>query len=325
MENKQYQEHKILIFCFFLPPKMYKKLTETEMEALYNELYQKYSTRCSKCNEHVSLYSETDKKVYCRNKVCPLKGKKISMWKNTIFHKSKLSPIIVLRLVEKWINMLRSKHIAWELSISRVSVWKTLKRLTDILVPLYYSSQEPDGCDGEIWEIDESKFGKRKYNRGHPVDGVWVLGMAQRGGEKKVRLIQVERRDKITLTTEVISNLNRGVTIYSDRWKGYVDLQANGYVHETVNHSEGFVNPETGVHTNLIEGTWSGIKQNVPFKARSSKYINPYLVRYMLVKNHHGNPFLTLINMIFYLFLFFSLFCALLFVLFLTLSYVFRG
>jgi hypothetical protein len=25
-------------------------------------------------------------------------------------------------------------------------------------------------------EIDESKFGKRKHNRGHRVEGVWVVG-----------------------------------------------------------------------------------------------------------------------------------------------------
>ena len=28
-----------------------------------------------------------------------------------------------------------------------------------------------------VVEIDESKFGKRKYHRGHKVDGVWVVGM----------------------------------------------------------------------------------------------------------------------------------------------------
>lgn len=196
---------------------MYRKLTDEEMLELYNTLYLKYSGKCSKCSKDVSLYSESSKKVYCRNKFCPLHSKKISMWKNTIFYRSKLSPLVVLRLVEKWINMLRSKHIAWELSISRRAVWSTLKRLTKILVPLYYSSQELDGSEGEVWEIDESKFGKRKYNRGHPVDGVWVLGMAQRGGEKKVRLMQVDTRDKIALTGKIISNLNRIVTIYSDR------------------------------------------------------------------------------------------------------------
>ncbi|ORY93715.1 hypothetical protein BCR43DRAFT_409515, partial [Syncephalastrum racemosum] len=35
------------------------------------------------------------------------------------------------------------------------------------------------GPDVFCVQIDESKFGKRKYNRGHRVDGVWVLGMVE--------------------------------------------------------------------------------------------------------------------------------------------------
>ena len=32
------------------------------------------------------------------------------------------------------------------------------------------------GGPGVIVQIDECHFGKLKYNRGHKVDGVWVLG-----------------------------------------------------------------------------------------------------------------------------------------------------
>ena len=34
---------------------------------------------------------------------------------------------------------------------------------------------EPIGGLDKIVEIDESKFGKRKYNKGRKVDGVWVF------------------------------------------------------------------------------------------------------------------------------------------------------
>lgn len=36
-----------------------------------------------------------------------------------------------------------------------------------------------DGSRIEL-QIDESKFGKRKYNRGHHVDGVWVIGEGEK-------------------------------------------------------------------------------------------------------------------------------------------------
>jgi len=38
----------------------------------------------------------------------------------------------------------------------------------------------PLGGVGEVVEIDESKFGKRKYHRGKRVEGTWVFGGYQR-------------------------------------------------------------------------------------------------------------------------------------------------
>ena len=36
------------------------------------------------------------------------------------------------------------------------------------------------GGEGIVVEIDESKFGKWKYSRGHKVDDVWVLEIVER-------------------------------------------------------------------------------------------------------------------------------------------------
>jgi len=40
---------------------------------------------------------------------------------------------------------------------------------------MYYMSAEKIGAQDHIIEIDESKFGKRKYNKGHYVEGVWIF------------------------------------------------------------------------------------------------------------------------------------------------------
>ena len=40
------------------------------------------------------------------------------------------------------------------------------------------------GGPGKTVEIDESKFGKRKYHRGRRVDGVWVFGGIERESKR---------------------------------------------------------------------------------------------------------------------------------------------
>ncbi|KCZ79822.1 hypothetical protein H312_02785, partial [Anncaliia algerae PRA339] len=48
--------------------------------------------------------------------------------------------------------------------------------------------------------MDETKFGKRKYNKGHKVEGVWIFGMVEIFKERKFLLILVEKRNEIKLT-----------------------------------------------------------------------------------------------------------------------------
>ena len=42
------------------------------------------------------------------------------------------------------------------------------------------------GGEGIMVEIDESKLGRRKYNRGHRVDGILVVGGIEKTPEKRM-------------------------------------------------------------------------------------------------------------------------------------------
>lgn len=57
------------------------------------------------------------------------------------------------------------------------------------------------GSKDVVVEIDKSKFGKRKYNRGHKVQGVWIFGMVEQTEERKFRLIAVDDHTANTLQT----------------------------------------------------------------------------------------------------------------------------
>ena len=117
------------------------------------------------------------------------------------------------------------------------------------------------GGVGTVVELDESKFGKRKYHRGRMVEGTWVLGGIQRETNHCFLIpCPGNKRDESTLVAIIQKFVLPGTTIITDGWKAYVNLGNYGYVHADVNHSVNFVNPVTGGHTNLIEGTWTHAK-----------------------------------------------------------------
>jgi hypothetical protein len=71
------------------------------------------------------------------------------------------------------------------------------------------------GGNGIVVEMDESKFGKRKHNRGHPVEGVWVGGV-ERTPERKVFITAVKDRTSETLLDIIHKHVNPGSIIYTD-------------------------------------------------------------------------------------------------------------
>ncbi|CAI6360002.1 unnamed protein product [Macrosiphum euphorbiae] len=141
----------------------------------------------------------------------------------------------------------------------------------------------PIGEVGLEVEIDESKFGKRKYNRGHLVVGQWVFGGVERGSNRCF-LIPVERIDKDTLLKIIEEWILPGTTIISDCWKAYDCLEKKGYKHFKVNHSVNYKDPESGQHTNTIEGLWRQAKFSLPQFHRKKQFINGYLAKFMFQK-----------------------------------------
>ena len=118
-----------------------------------------------------------------------------------------------------------------------------------------------EGCSVQIGgpnktvEVDESKFGRRKYHSGHPVRGQWVFGGVERESGETFLVLVLDRTSD-TLMTIIRDWIEPGTTVIGDSWTAYRDLGAQSYTHRTVNHSIQFVNPETGDHTNTVESTW---------------------------------------------------------------------
>jgi hypothetical protein len=111
------------------------------------------------------------------------------------------------------------------------------------------------GGDEIIVEIDETKLGKRKYNRGHLVGGVWIVAGIEKTPQRKVFLVEVQDRSAETLLEIIRTDVLPGSEVHTDLFRGYSGISRElGLVHKTVNHSIHFTDPETGVNTNTIEG-----------------------------------------------------------------------
>ena len=79
------------------------------------------------------------------------------------------------------------------------------------------------GGEGKVVEIDEAKFGRRKYHRGARVDGVWVFGVVERRSDdgettSRMKFAIVPRRTEELLVGLIMRWVEPGTQIISDKW-----------------------------------------------------------------------------------------------------------
>ncbi|KFM80122.1 putative transposase-like protein, partial [Stegodyphus mimosarum] len=139
--------------------------------------------------------------------------------------------------------------------------------------------------------LDESKFSKRKYNRGKRVKGEWVFGGVERGSN--VCFVEVvENRSAPVLLDVLTKYVLPGNTVIFDCWKAYDCLEDEGFVHLKVNHSITFKDPDTGAHTNhtnTVEGMWNCIKRNLKQVRKIDEGFDSYLSEFMWRRIHQEN------------------------------------
>jgi len=156
------------------------------------------------------------------------------------------------------------------------------------------------GGHGKIVEIDESLFSKRKNNAGRILTQQWIFG-GQFRDTKECFLVQVPDRTMSTLINAISLNIKKGTTIYSDCWRAYnfSVLEKAGYKHFTVNHSENFVDPQSGAHTQSVERLWGSAKwQNKKHRGTARHHLKSYLTEFMWRQNLKESKFTEILNTI---------------------------
>ena len=87
-----------------------------------------------------------------------------------------------------------------------------------------------------------------------------------------------------------------GTTIWSDEWKACRRLQAMyGYDHQTVNHSQSFIDPNIGCYTQLIELLWGQTKTKILRTMRGTALLSSHLAEFWY-RSVHKPMFLDILN-----------------------------
>ena len=109
-----------------------------------------------------------------------------------------------------------------KLSMRTVADWYSYCRETCMVALDSYYSEGKIGGQGTIVEIDESKVGHRKYNRGRMVEGTWIFGMIERDNDQigsfRLEICTDNKRDSATLIPFILKHVKKGTKIMSDCW-----------------------------------------------------------------------------------------------------------
>ena len=79
---------------------------------------------------------------------------------------------------------------------------------------------------GGAGKVVESKFGRRKYNRGRYQEGHWVFGGIERGSVKAF-MVEVDDRSAATRLPIIQQYILPGTTVLSDESRSYRNVTSN--------------------------------------------------------------------------------------------------
>lgn len=203
----------------------------------------------------------------CRNGKC---GKQYSVKVGTIFEESPIALdkwLVAIWLIANCKNGVSSYEIARHVGVTQKSAWFMLHRIRKALAN---SSWSKLGGNGPV-EVDETFVGPdprkmhtdRRQARFQAISGrpkTPVMGMLDREA-RQVRAKVIPNVKRETLQAEILNQVEKKSTVYTDGWVGYDQLAVKDFVHETVNHLEEYVRGE--IHTQGIENFWSLLKRGL--------------------------------------------------------------
>jgi len=236
-----------------------------------------YRFKCSKCKCYRSLFSGS--------------------W----FHCMKLTCLQVVDMLFAWAGVSSSRtHVANEGRVRSAEGATDWVRYIREVCATSIADDSDEQIDGEgcIVEIDETMVTRRKYNRGRLLQQIWVFGGVERVSGRCFFEVVADRTET-TLLEIIKRRICAGTTVISDCHRSYANLSRHGFVHLTMNHSENFIDPETGAHTQTIESLWGALKRFLRSKGRNiGPHLEEYIAEFLYRRKHDGCIFEAIVSVI---------------------------
>lgn len=239
---------------------------------------------CDSCGGKVG---RRGKQFHCNS----YKGNKaVSIFHGTFFGGAKIKCNAIMHIAYLWLTGCSSTTILMHTGHSEHTVAAYLRHLRQLISETLENDDTLVGGRGVVVQVDETKLGKRKYHRGHRVEGAWVVAGVELTDRRAVFAEVVENRSEATLVDVLRRHVQLGSIIWTDCWKGYSNISGIfGIEHQTVNHSQHFKDPQTEVHTNVIEGTNYALKRAVPPRNRTREHLQSHLHEFVWRRKHEDS------------------------------------
>lgn len=253
-----------------------------------------WRTRYSRDGEHAHCPRCDARKVFKRyttkqqrqSWTCTACGHHVHPTAGTIFAKSSTSLRLwfhAMYLMTSTRCGISAKQLERELGVHYKTAWRMFNKIRNELMAEDEAREQP--LRGDV-EIDETSWGgkaRKPMNYSEAAkfreSKATVLGMVERGGRVRLRVIEARRGEP--LSGAVRANVNPNAIIFTDDWRPYRPLRQEFQGHRVINHSAG-VYVEGDVHTNTIEGFFGNLKTGMrgTYKKVSRKWLQSYLDEY---------------------------------------------
>ena len=260
----------------------FEKMFSTEDQCLtyLKELRFPEGYLCRKC-QHTEYWLNKRNIMVCKS--CK---DELSITAGTIFHKSKLSLVVIFRALW-W--MVAQKNGVSAAGLQRVSgigsyrtAWTWLHKFRRLMVFPFR-----DRLSGNV-EVDETLVGGKKAGkRGRGAEGKTLVVIAieiKEKGTGRVRMSIIPDASKKSLVKFITENIEKGSTLITDGWKGYTGISKKGYLQIIEDKTKMLEGEEIlpNVHriASLLKRWLLGTHQNYIGEQYLSHYLNEYTFRY---------------------------------------------